>query len=634
VGRLLYLPVLRLLVAAVFADLGALILTLIAYAATSSVALLRPALFLAVTLGLLSFAALATGAVYAWMEYPQHRRVLALVMLITVATLLAHLYIINSPSASQQGVLSGAVGAQLQDSQVSVDSSLQGQVLAVYVNVTGTQAIAELQVTADGSTLQSSGFSPMPTFSSPLEPGSVAEGNWTLTVSASQLTVSYQYLSCPSSASSGASYEYGCIMDEVYYVPEAMGMLAGQHCSTAVPNCHMEHPPLSPALIAAGMALFGEFNALGWRIMPVLLGTSSILVLFGIAWKLSGSRRIACYSAVLLALDVMFFTQSSAALLDIPMIFFGLLALLVYVWNLRLWKLDRYVLAGIMLGLAGLAKETAVFMLMAVLTYNLLFGDGDGRKRLLSSVKMAIVVVIVFSAGLQVYDSLLATPAVPLFVDQVRYILSYGSNLVGPGWTYNPPGCTFGTPGCIQITPFSWVTYYNPVAYISTVVSVCTNSVNGVCQGGQYTYVALAYYGVTNFIETWTTYIWAPLVAFILYRYFRRPQTGLDRFIGKEDKLVLAQASDELKFAALALIWFLWNYIPYILLFSAGRVTYPFYFIPAIPAVAMGVSFLLTRDWFPHRIALVYVGAAFVFFFVFFPDKAFLPIWLRAAIGH
>ena len=630
----LYLSVLWLLVTALFADLGALVLVLVAHAATSSVVLLRPALFLVVALGLLSFATIATGIAYAWTAYPQHRRALAIVFLVTLAVLLAHLYIINSPPASEQGVLSGPLGTQLQDQEIQVNSSLQGQALVVDVKVTGSNAIADLRVGTNGGSLQGAGFNSTPTFSFPLAPGSTVTGSWTVSAPVSQLSVSYQYLSCYSTISNS----YGCIMDEVFYVPEAQGMLAGQQCSTTLPNCHMEHPFLSPALIAGGMALFGEFNTFGWRIMPVLLGTLSLPLLFGIVWKVSESKKIAYFSAILLALDVMFFAQSSAALLDIPMVFFGLLALFVYVWDVKFWKLDRYILAGIMLALSGLSKETAIFMVMAMVTYNLLLGEGGRRKRYLSTLKMVLTVALVFSAGLQTYDSLFASPAVPTFVDQLRYMLSYGSSLIANQLACAPVTgywCKFpNNPGGAPILPTDWLIYYNPVPYYSTSVSVCLNSVNGVCQSGQYTYVGLAYYGVTNFFETWATFVWVPLAIFLLYRHSKKPQSGLDKFMPGGAGGVVAQVPGELKLAALALIWFFWTYVPYIFMLLGGRVTYPFYFIPAIPAMAIGTSFLLTRKWFPRWAAFVYVGLVFIFFFVFFPDKAFLPIWLRAAIGH
>jgi len=52
-----------------------------------------------------------------------------------------------------------------------------------------------------------------------------------------------------------------------------------------------------------------------------------------------------------------------------------------------------------------------------------------------------------------------------------------------------------------------------------------------------------------------------------------------------------------------------------------------------LPAVAMGASYFLTRGWVPRYTWVLYVLGAFFFFFIFFPDKAFLPVWLRSLIG-
>ncbi|HME18336.1 MAG TPA: glycosyltransferase family 39 protein, partial [Nitrososphaerales archaeon] len=494
-GSLLFHPVLRLMAAATFADLGALLLVLIAHAATGSDVLLKPALFLTVALALLSATALLIGAVYAWAAYPQHRRALVFVVLVTGLTLLAHLYVISVPAATQGAVLSGAVGSTLQDQQIRVNSSIIGSALAVSVHVSGGNPVADLQVSADGVPLRGAWSGPTPTYSSPLAAGASLHGNWSVLVPPSQVSVSYQTLICYDQ-STGV---YGCIMDEVFYVPEAQGILTGQHCSTSAPNCHMEHPPLSPALEAAGMALFGEYNAAGWRAMPVLLGTFSLPLLFGIAWRLSDDKKVGYFAMALLGLDVMFFSHSGAALLDVPMVFFGLLALFVLVWDVKFWRIDKYILSGVILALAGLSKETAVFLALGLFTYNLLLGEGSRRKRILTTLEMAVVLAIVFAAGLQTYDSVLATPAVPTFVDQVRYMLSYGSSLIANQLACQPTTgywCKFmNDPGGAPILPTDWLLYYTPVGYYATSVTVCPNTVNGVCQGGQYSYVSVAYYG-------------------------------------------------------------------------------------------------------------------------------------------
>ncbi len=498
----------------------------------------------------------------------------------------------------------------------------------------------------------------------------------------------------------------GCIMDEVYYVPTAENMLNGTQCGPTVPYCNTEHPFLSKALISAGIAVFGD-NSFGWRIFNVLLGTFSLPLLFALVYKVSGDKRPAYLASALLGLDIMFFTQSSAALIDIPGVFFGLLAFVAYAYDVKAWVLDRYVISGVFLGLSVLSKETGVFFVLALATFHLLTHKGRAPKEgrishlfarvsrsldlmtvgrtigiamiaaliglvvimtgmapgitvsspfylfleilgvgfgipfffietvlvfhdhpaaaptFASAAEIVVVSAVVFILGLQAYDSLFAQQAFPTFVAQLKYMLSYGSSLIGPGWTYG---------NNIQITPFSWMTYYKPVTYYGTQVSVCTDLVNNVCQSAELTYPGVAYYGVTNLIETWTVYLWFPLAAVIAWKSFGPVRQGLEEF-GFVDPTGRHLAPDQ-RLAILSLVWFSWNYFPYIFLFAVGRVTYPFYVIPALPAVAMGASYFLTRKWVPKPALILYLAGVFLMFFIFFPSKEFLPQWLRAFIGR
>ncbi len=638
------------LVGGAFVVLGILLVLLYLHIATSSSALILPSEILTAAFGVLAFASVIVSIAYAWTAYPQHHRVVLFVVGITLLTLLAHSYIIGSPPVTDnRAPVSGPVGTQLYSSDkgdngnplVTLTSSLIGQQLSVTVKASGSSALANLNLNAN-SGLTGSGFAPAPTFSSPLEPGNSVTGTWSVTSSMTNLSLSFQSLNCYKTTSPS---EYGCIMDEIYYVPQAISILQGQVCTAgngAPFYCHLEHPPLAPALIAAGMAVFGEYNVVGWRIMPVLLGTFSIPLLFGIAWKVSGNKKIAYVAALLLALDVMFFSQSSASLLDTPAIFFGLAAFFAYFAELRFWKINKYVIAGSLLGLAGLAKETAIFMALALLTYIIIFGEGSKWKRVRSVLLTSLVVGLVFVAGLEAYDAVLTTTPAPggtatcglnsaNFIGQIEYIFCYGETLnAGCPWACGWKDNNLGA----YITPFSWLTYYSPVAYYLTSVSVCPNSVDGVCKGGEYSYVSLAYYGVTNFLETWTVYVWVPLVAYAIYSQFRRKQPSLEQYGFETSSPLPSGVPGELKLAAFALVLFLWSYVPYILLFFAGRVTYPFYFLPAVPAVAIGCAYWLTRSWFPRWLMVVFLVMVFVFFFVYFPSKAFLPDWLRVLIGH
>ncbi len=522
------IPFLRLafrnLIWAVVLDLLLVVLAIVAHSIWPSQDTYLLAVLAGMSLGFLSLAALVLGTTYALKAFPAFRRPVIFLILVTSATLVAHLYIINNPG--------------LPDCRdVSKDLN-------------------------------------------------------------------------------------GCIMDEVYYVPTAENMLNGTQCGPTVPNCNLEHPFLSKALIASGIVAFGD-NAFGWRIFEVLMGTFSLPLLFALALKLSRDRRVAYLSSTLLGLDVMFFSHSSAALIDVHMVFFALLAFVIYFYEIRIWRVDKFLLAGVVLGLAGLSKETAIFLAATLVTYHLLVSEGRSVTRVAESLRIVVATGLVFILGLQAYDSLFASGAFPSFLNQIQYMVSYGSSLIGPGWTYGSG---------VQITPLSWMTYYQPVTYYGTSVSVCTNLVNGTCLGPPYTYVGIAYYGFTNLLETWTTYVWLALAALVAWRMFKPRPGSLDEF-GFVNPSKTTLTGDQ-KVAVFSLLWFSWNYFPYLALFLVGRVTYPFYFIPALPAVALGAGFLLTRNWLPRYTPILYVGCAFVFFFVFFPEKAFLPEWLRVAIGR
>ena len=627
--------ILRRLVVLAFADLGALLLVILAHGSLSDGWLVPVAGVLAALLLMLAVASVVVGVVHGWYAYPSHRRAILFVVGITLVTFMAHAYFLGVPPAYVQGTASGAVGSTFQDSYVTVASSSAGGILTANVTASGDHPVANLTLTLGSAVLGPSGFANPPTLASPLQPACSSPdcsfyrpaqsvtGRWTVPSSGANLslTVSYLNISCYTKGSE----VYGCVMDEVFYVPEGMGILAGQHCSTgagAPTDCHLEHPPLVPALLAAGMAVLGEYNSAGWRLMPALLGTLSIPLVFGIAWKVSGEKKIAYLSATLLALDVMFFTQSSIAVLDIPGVFFSLAAFFAYFVDLKVWKFDKNVVAGVLLGVSALAKETALFAVFALATFILFFGEGTGRNRLYSIIKVGLAVGLVFAGGLQIYDWTLGTSQYSTFLKNIEYIVSYGSGLNGGcpwacGWTNSALGG--------YITPFNWLTYYSPVGYFITTVTVNPGNIH---------YIDVGYYGVTNFLETWTVFIWAPLIAYVLYRHRKGRQPSLEEFGFEGEAQSPPSAPLETRFAGLTLILFIWGYLPYIFLFFAARVTYPFYIIPAIPAMAMGTSYWLTRTWFPRWLMWLYLAMVFGFFLIYFPDKGFLPVWLRAIIGH
>jgi len=416
----------------------------------------------------------------------------------------------------------------------------------------------------------------------------------------------------------------GCIMDEVYYVPAGQTLLAGEKCAPYADSCNLEHPFLSKAFIAAGIAIFGN-GAFGWRIFEVLLGTFSIPLLFGICWSVTRNARLSLYASFLLAFETLFFVHSSVAVIDISAVFFALLGFLFYFAKAHWWRFDRLTLTGIAFGLSALSKETAIMLLLVLAAYHTLFGEGRLIQRFSSTLGLVLSVFLVFAVGLQVYDSLSGAGSATTFLGQIDFILRYGASLT---MTPSSVACFFtkqtttSVTGCgwidsvllTPITPLNWVTYYSPIGYLITDVTVKSAS-------GSYHYVAAGYYGITNQFEVWLVYLWGAYVIY-LWRKTRGVRFAVD-----------ADARD-FRLARLALLWFLVVFVAYSALFLYGRVTYPYYFIQAVPALAMGAAYFLSRSWFPQGIAYIVLAGVFLWFFIFYPDKSFLPEQFRAWLGH
>jgi predicted membrane-bound dolichyl-phosphate-mannose-protein mannosyltransferase len=437
----------------------------------------------------------------------------------------------------------------------------------------------------------------------------------------------------------------GCVMDEVYYVPAAQMILAGTKCSPGFQSCNLEHPFLTKALIAAGITMFGNGD-FGWRIFPVIFGTLSIPLVYAIAYFVSMSKRLALFAAAFFSVDTLFFVHSSIAVLDVPAIFFALAAFLVYFAKLSFWRFDRLMLAGVLLGVSLLAKETGVFYVMFLVTYHLLWGGGQRRDRVLGVLSTALFSVFIFGVGLQAYDALFV-PSYGSFLDNIYYIFTYGSKLIGGGWTDS----VFGN----IITPIDWLVYYSPIAYSVTRVTVSSAA-------SSYTYVSVGYWGVANFVEVWMIWVWVPYVGYQLWKARRvtappaaaagSPTVVAPPAALSEPATVTSSSSTptlieptaieppagpvidlELGLAKLAMLWLGWTYLSYLVLGELGRVTYPYYFLQAIPAVALGAGYLVTRKWFQLPIALILLAMAVGWFVLFYPDKSFLPVWIRAMLG-
>lgn len=413
-------------------------------------------------------------------------------------------------------------------------------------------------------------------------------------------------INSPPTSQCSSSTKPGCVMDEVFYVPAAQDLIQGTQCAPYADNCNMEHPFLAKALIASGIEIFG-FNDLGWRFFNAVLGSLSIPMLFALVYMLSGNKRLSYFSSFLFMTDTMFFAHASVALIDVPAIFFALFAFLVYFRKGRIWKIDNVTASGFLLGLALLSKETAIFAVATLFTYELLFAEGSFRQVAIGAAKLTLAAAVVFFIGLQSYDTLFAAAKVPTFLQHLEFIFKYGGALIGGGWKDPVLGR--------YINPLDWLLYYTPVSYLVTTVTV---TITGGTVVQTLSYIGVGFYGVNNVIVLWLVFVWVPIV---IYRLLKKVPEGQKR--SGDDRAMLVM-----------LLWFAWSYLPYIALWQYGRVTYPFYILPAVPALATGAAYFVTRDWFPSKVAWFYLVAALGWFVWYFPLKDFLPTYIRAVLGH
>ena len=206
--------------------------------------------------------------------------------------------------------------------------------------------------------------------------------------------------------------------DETYYVKDAWSLWTlgyegvwGENANEAFitlqelplsdKGAFVVHPPLGKWLIALGMAIGGPDNSAGWRLATAVLGVGSVLLVYLIARRLSGSVVVATVAGTLLAIDGLSIVLSRIALLDGILTFFILLgALFVLIdrqrtipllerrdpdapasfWGPVHWRRPWLIAAGAALGAASAVKWSGLYALAAFGLY-VVVTDALARRR-------------------------------------------------------------------------------------------------------------------------------------------------------------------------------------------------------------------------------------------------------------
>jgi predicted membrane-bound dolichyl-phosphate-mannose-protein mannosyltransferase len=374
------------------------------------------------------------------------------------------------------------------------------------------------------------------------------------------------------------------IFDESYYVNAVrviLGIPPGQDRYQDRPfglDPNTEHPPLAKLLVAGSMALLGD-NAYGWRLPSVLFGTASILLLYGVARRVGASPNLALLTAGLLAFDTLAFVHSRIFTLDIFQLGFMLLGLYWYVGG-------RPSLAGLGFALAALCKIGGGFGLVAMAGYEALrLRSGDqswrigGQRAARRLVRMGATFAIAFLLLLGGMDRVWVGYSQPF--EHLERIITYGTLL------------RRSVPSGIESYPWQWLWNERQIPYIRIEQQV------KVGEEIRETRPVVLFLGAMN---PYVLQLWPLGLAFAAYAWWgRRPGADL---------------------SALALAWFACTYLPFYAASLFGqRISYLFYFLPTLPAVAlMGGHFLLEAG-LPRLVIGVYVLAVLLGFYGYFPFK-------------
>ncbi len=251
----------------------------------------------------------------------------------------------------------------------------------------------------------------------------------------------------------------GYIFDEVYYAKDANSLIEhGVELNEQGGADFIVHPPLGKWLIGIGIKIFDN-NEFGWRIIPALVGTACVILIYLIAQRLFNSIFLSSTAALLMALDGLALVMSRVALLDIFLMFFILLCCYFILTN-NLW------LSGVAIGLAGASKWSGFFIIPLIIALTI-----NWKNLQLSSLLRRLVQFILIPIG--VY-----------FITWIGWILNSngwgrqsGGNLFTSLWKYHIEILNFhrelSEKHAYNANPWSWLVLGRPTSFYYESPSDC-----------------------------------------------------------------------------------------------------------------------------------------------------------------
>jgi predicted membrane-bound dolichyl-phosphate-mannose-protein mannosyltransferase len=375
------------------------------------------------------------------------------------------------------------------------------------------------------------------------------------------------------------------IFDETFYVNSARVMLSRElppgspyEGSTPGLDPNSPHPPLGKVLIAGSMLVLGD-GGIGWRTPSVVAAMVALIALYGIVRASGGSPWLGVAAVGLFAFDNLSFVHGRIATLD-------MMALAPVLVGALLAIRGHPAMAGAACAIGTLVKLTAGFGLLAIAALELITMVGAlrsaPRPHLATAVapvmRLLFVYIAVTVGGLWLLDLGFSSFKDPW--SHLQHMFSVAASLQ-----------TSGGPQGIASDPWQWLVNEVQINYLRVAVDT---SVNGAVVASQPT---IDFRGAIN-----PALIGAAPLAFLYALWLGLREHGT--------------------LARWCVVWAAANYLPYYALVLIGhRITYLYYVLPVIPALAVAVALLIKQASMPRLVQIGYAVAVGWGFLAYFPFR-------------
>lgn len=214
------------------------------------------------------------------------------------------------------------------------------------------------------------------------------------------------------------------VFDEVYFGQFVRSYFTGE-------NYFDIHPPAGKLLIAevakiGGFKITDSFNKIGQkydinnlfvlRVLPAITSVLFVILIYLLTLELTKSQAAAAIAGGIILFENSLIVQSRYGLLDIFLLFFGFLAIYLYLIGEKIKKNSQkiiiLILAGLSLGLSYSIKWTGLVIvpLLGVLALRQLFKDKNYKNFFFKLAAIYIISIIIYLAGFVIHFSLLTKP--------------------------------------------------------------------------------------------------------------------------------------------------------------------------------------------------------------------------------